>query len=95
MRLIEAAERLFIRKGYDDASVEEISETAGYSRGAFYSNFDDKEQVFLAVIDRRRPKAIDDIFQHSFDGAERIAAEIAPSLLEAGRELSRRLGYNE
>jgi len=74
MRLIEAAERLFIRKGYDDASVEEISETAGYSRGAFYSNFDDKEQVFLAVIDRRRPKAIDDIFQHSLDGAERIAA---------------------
>jgi len=28
-------------------------------------------------------------------GPERIAAEIAPSLLEAGRELSRRLGYNE
>ena len=53
MRLIEAAERLFIRKGFDDASVEEISEMAGYSRGAFYSNFDNKEQVFLAVIDHR------------------------------------------
>ena len=65
MRLIEAAERLFIRRGFDNASVEEISEVAGYSRGAFYSNFDDKEQVFLAVIDRRRPKAIDDMFQHS------------------------------
>ena len=37
------------------------------SRGAFYSNFDDKEQVFLAVIDRRRPKAIDDMLQHSVD----------------------------
>ena len=74
MRLIEAAERLFIRKGFDDASVEEISETAGYSRGAFYSNFDDKEQVFLAVIDRRRPKALDDIFQQVSEPAERIAA---------------------
>ena len=76
MRLIEAAERLFIRKGFDNASVEEISEAAGYSRGAFYSNFDDKEQVFLAVIDRRRPKANqDDILQHlSQNGAERIAA---------------------
>ena len=42
IRLIEAVERLFIRKSFDDASVEEISETAGYSRGAFYSNFDDK-----------------------------------------------------
>jgi AcrR family transcriptional regulator len=74
MRLIEAAERLFIRRGFDNASVEEISEAAGYSRGAFYSNFDDKEQVFLAVIDRRRPKAIDEIFEHSLDGAQRIAA---------------------
>ena len=74
MRLIEAAETLFVRKGFDDASVEEISETAGYSRGAFYSNFDNKEQVFLAVIDRRRPKALDDILQRASEPAERIAA---------------------
>ena len=74
LRLIEAAERLFIRKGFDDASVDEISEMAGYSRGAFYSNFEDKEQVFLAVIDRRRPKALDDIFQRVSEPAERIAA---------------------
>ena len=77
MRLIEAAERLFIRKGFDDASVEEISETAGYSRGAFYSNFDNKEQVFLALIDKRRTdtlEVLDDIFQQISEPAERIAA---------------------
>jgi len=73
-RLVEAAERLFLRKGFEDASVDEISETAGYSRGAFYSNFKDKEQVFLAVIDRRRPKALDDIFQQPSESAERFAA---------------------
>ena len=77
MRLIEAAETLFIRKGFEDASVEEISEMAGYSRGAFYSNFDDKEQVLLAVIDRRRPniiKAVDEILQQTSEPAERVAA---------------------
>src|SRR5271165_757285 len=74
MRLIEAAERVFIRKGIDDASVDEISEAAGYSRGAFYSNFEDKEQLLLAVIDQRIPKTVDDVFQDSFHGAERIAA---------------------
>ena len=74
MRLVEAAEKLFLRKGFEDASVEEISENAGYSRGAFYSNFNDKEQVFLAVIDRRRPKALDEIFQQVSEPAERIAA---------------------
>lgn len=74
MRLVEAAERLFIRKGFGDTSVDEISKIAGYSRGAFYSNFGDKEQVFLAVIDRRRPKAIEGIFQQISEPAERIAA---------------------
>jgi AcrR family transcriptional regulator len=74
VRLIEAAERLFVRKGFDDASVEEISATAGYSRGAFYSNFDNKEQVFLAVIDRRRPKALDYILQQAYEPVERISA---------------------
>src|SRR6185369_3448812 len=74
LRLVEAAERLFIRKGFDSASVEEISEMAGYSRGAFYSNFENKEQVFLAVIDRRRPKALDDILERVSEPAERIAA---------------------
>jgi len=77
MRLIEAAERLFIRKGFDDVSVDEISQMAGYSRGAFYSNFKDKEQIFLAVIDRRRPqvlRALDDIFHQTSEPTERIAA---------------------
>jgi AcrR family transcriptional regulator len=77
MRLIEAAEALFIRQGFDDTSVDEISELAGYSRGAFYSNFDDKDQVFLAVIDRRwssTSKPVDDIFQKMPGPAERAAA---------------------
>ncbi len=77
MRLIEAAETLFIRTGFDDTSVEEISEMAGYSRGAFYSNFDDKEQVFMAVMDRRRPQvagALEAIFERVSQPAERIAA---------------------
>ena len=39
MRLIEADERLFIRKGFDDASVGEISETAGYSPGRLLLQF--------------------------------------------------------
>jgi AcrR family transcriptional regulator len=73
LRLIEAAERLFIRRGFDDASVDEISELAGYSRGAFYSNFDNKEQLFLAVIDRCRPKPLDDILERVSEPAERIA----------------------
>lgn len=76
-RLIEAAETLFIRQGFDSSSVDDISELAGYSRGAFYSNFEDKDQVFLAVIDRRwpsAPKALEDIFHQISQPAERATA---------------------
>jgi AcrR family transcriptional regulator len=50
-RLIEAAGEVFAERGFYGASVEEIAERAGFSRGAFYSNFDSKEDLFLAVVD--------------------------------------------
>lgn len=50
-RLLEAAGRVLAERGYYGASVEEIAEQAGFSRGAFYSNFESKEDVFLAVLD--------------------------------------------
>ncbi len=49
--LVEAAGRVFAERGYYGASVEEITERAGFSRGAFYSNFGSKEDLFLAVLD--------------------------------------------
>jgi AcrR family transcriptional regulator len=50
-RLIEAAARVFARRGYQAASVEEIAEDAGYSHGAVYSNFEGKADLFLAVFE--------------------------------------------
>jgi AcrR family transcriptional regulator len=55
--LIDAAEGIFLREGFDHASVEQITEAAGFSRGAFYSNFIDKDHLLLAVLDKRRRDA--------------------------------------
>ena len=44
--LLEAAARVFGRGGFYGASVEEIAEEAGFSRGAVYSNFESKEDLF-------------------------------------------------
>ena len=52
--IVDAAEEVFLRDGFEHASVEQITETAGFSRGAFYSNFSDKDELALAVIDKRR-----------------------------------------
>jgi len=48
--LIEAAARAFPRGGYHGTSVEQIAEEAGFSKGAVYSNFESKEDLFLAVF---------------------------------------------
>ncbi|HEY8808956.1 MAG TPA: TetR/AcrR family transcriptional regulator [Solirubrobacterales bacterium] len=49
--LLATAARVFARRGYNGASVEEIAEEAGYSHGAVYSNFDGKADLFLAVFE--------------------------------------------
>ena len=51
--LLDAALEVFSRRGYHAASVDELAAEAGYSKGAVYSNFSNKEELFLALIDRR------------------------------------------
>ncbi len=51
-RLLDAAHELIIRKGAEATSIEEVTELAGYSRGAFYSNFETKEDLICALIER-------------------------------------------
>ena len=52
-RLLEAAERVFVKQGFHGTSVEDVAEEAGYSKGAVYSNFESKDELFLAVLERR------------------------------------------
>lgn len=52
-KLMDAAVALFAEKGVLAASVEEICEHAGFTRGAFYSNFDSKDDLCVAVLRRQ------------------------------------------
>jgi AcrR family transcriptional regulator len=47
--LVEAAAEVFARRGFEGASLDEIAETAGFTRGAIYKHFDGKEDLFFAV----------------------------------------------
>src|ERR1700761_5228629 len=49
-RLIQSAEKIFARDGFEAAKLEEIASDAGYTRGAFYANFDSKEDLFIALL---------------------------------------------
>jgi len=49
--LIDSARATFARDGFENARVEDIAARAGKTRGAFYANFEDKEDVFFAIFE--------------------------------------------
>lgn len=51
-RLLEAATKVFSKRGFYEASLDEVAEEAGFSKGAVYSNFANKEGLFMALLDR-------------------------------------------
>jgi AcrR family transcriptional regulator len=76
-RLIEAAQKAFVRHGFDASSVERIAEDAGFSRGAFYSNFRGKDELFIAVLQAKRQEvegALEEIVRNESDPARRLHA---------------------
>ena len=59
--LMHSAARVFARRGLQQASIDEVAEDAGFTKGAFYANFKSKEELFLAMLDERFAKRIEDI----------------------------------
>src|ERR1700730_3189289 len=51
--LLEAAFHVFVRDGFEASRIEDIAREAGRSRGAFYVNFSDKAEAFLALREQQ------------------------------------------
>ena len=80
--LLDAAARVFIRRGFPGASIEAIAAEAGYTRGAFYSNFESKEQLFVELLQQR-------VYETYRDLLARVPEGLSPveSLRWGAREL--------
>jgi AcrR family transcriptional regulator len=68
--LLEAAARVFARRGYQQARLDEIASEAGFTIGAVYSNFSGKEELFLALADQEVEQRVTEI-RAVGDAAER------------------------
>ncbi|BCB04145.1 TetR/AcrR family transcriptional regulator [Bacillus sp. KH172YL63] len=62
--LINAARRVFIKKGYEHTTMKDVMDEAGVSRGGLYLYFDNKEDLFEAVIQEQFIDAIDEMSKH-------------------------------
>lgn len=52
-KLLKSARRIFARDGFEAARIEDIAKDAGHSRGAFYANFESKEDLFFALLEQQ------------------------------------------
>jgi AcrR family transcriptional regulator len=59
--LLEAAGRVFARRGLTAASVDEVAADAGFTKGAVYANFGSKEELFLEMLDARFARRLQDM----------------------------------
>jgi AcrR family transcriptional regulator len=51
-RLLDAALQVFAERGYANASLDEVAAAAGLTKGAIYSNFASKDEIFFAMLDQ-------------------------------------------
>jgi AcrR family transcriptional regulator len=80
--LLDAAARVFVKRGFTGSSVEEISAEAGYTRGAFYSNFRSKNELFVELLHDRVYARYTEMTQEGLQGR-------SPTLRETGEMLAR------
>jgi AcrR family transcriptional regulator len=76
-KLLRSAEQLFNQGGYEKASVDLIAENAGFSKGAFYSNFESKEGIFLELLEsskRRKIEALENLLAQEMSAEELLSA---------------------
>lgn len=78
-KILDTAERLFIEKGYDQASLQDIINATGLSKGAIYHHFASKEDIFYSVCDR--------IGQHNAEALSKVRDDGSLSGLEKLRAI--------
>lgn len=71
-RILDSAHRTFLRDGFHAATMERIAEDAGISKQTLYNYFNDKDELFIVLLEERR--------------TQRIMPAVAPALDELGGE---------
>jgi AcrR family transcriptional regulator len=83
-QLVATAKRLFFEDGYHPTSLEKVADAAGYSKGAVYSNFRNKDELCTAVLDEIRAERLGEVL-------EIIGRPDTPSRTDALRDWAERV----
>jgi AcrR family transcriptional regulator len=86
-RILRAARTVFGARGYYGATIEEIADEAGLSNGAIYYNFQNKEELFLGLLDARNDERLEHARRTVAAGGKSAAGE--RTLEEEARDFTR------
>jgi AcrR family transcriptional regulator len=84
-RVLQAAGQVFAERGFASASLDQVAAAAGFTKGAVYSNFGSKDELFLALMEAEGVRRIDAV-----EAALRTTGDLPRALAAVGAELSRR-----
>lgn len=90
-RILDAASKVFAAEGFAGATIDAIGQAAGFTKGAVYSNFESKDELFLALLDREfelRGEQIAIALDRSDGDRAAAAREVSRSVLDSVREHS-------
>lgn len=90
-RILQAARKVFGRRGYHGATIEEIADESGLSNGALYYNFANKEDLFLALLEDWRANLIRDV-ESAFASPDRRRRAPEEQLRDEVRQILKALG---
>jgi AcrR family transcriptional regulator len=84
-RILDAAAKVFAAEGFAGATIDAIGQAAGFTKGAVYSNFGSKDELFLALLDREveyRGEQIATALEDGRDPAD-VARTLSRSILDS------------
>ncbi|OBF08258.1 TetR family transcriptional regulator [Mycobacterium sp. ACS4054] len=90
-RILDAASKVFAAEGFAGATIDAIGQAAGFTKGAVYSNFESKDELFLALLDREfelRGEQIAIALDRSDGDTAAAAGEVSRSVLDSVRDHS-------
>jgi AcrR family transcriptional regulator len=93
--ILEAAQRVFARHGFEGATVRRLEEGTGLSRGAIFSYFANKEELFVAVVARSAGRLGDLWLAHGFRALLDAIVHEDPDWLAVQLEAARRVRTDE
>src|SRR3954466_15247616 len=84
-RVLQAAGEVFAERGFAAASLDQVAAAAGFTKGAVYSSFRSKDELFLALMEAEGAQRVEVV-----EAALRRTGDLADALAAVGAELSRR-----